>query len=367
MDAPVHLVVDEAPSFAPQLVTAGPTRANQVVYGGQGPVLLFNRDPDTTVYLGDEGTDPGDSTVHILDPLGVLVFDGKADVWAITATGTGSAVVQCTPGGLSTQASPAEIALQIAETGIGSPIPAVVAAPVQVATVGNPFGPTSYTFPIGGAYQLVLSANNPANACMVDLVINHLDALGNVVYTEDYTVGLGALGNFSPVIVRGNLEGKTLQISGQLATGAQINAYGFATGPFTGTGLVMGVYSLGQSLSPPTPKIIPSNTTAGILGAFQAVSLGAGLSSGTVPLFAYLGTVKWDVFTATAANGRASIQFFKVATGTTAQSVFRIQNDGKVSDWEEVECIGMLGALQVTNEAAGTVSVTSHVIAKEFI
>lgn len=361
------VVNGSAPSFGAQLVTVLPTVGRQVVYGGQGPVLLSNRDPLTPVYLGDEGTDPGDTTVHILDPLGTVSLDGAADVWAITAAGSAAAIVQATPGGISTQASPAEIALQIQLAGIGSPIPAVVAAPVQVATVGNPFGPISYTFPIGGAYQLVMQANNPNSACMVDLVINHLDTLGNVVYTEDYTVGLGALGNFSQVIVRGNLEGKTLQISGQLATGAQINAYNFIGGPYVGTGLVMGVYSLGQSLSPPTPKIIPSNTTAGILGAFQATSLGAGLSSGLLPLFSYMGTVKWDVFTAVAGNGRASLQFFKVATGTAPQSVFRIQNDGKVSDWEEVECIGMLPALQVTNEAAGTVSVTSHVIAKEFI
>jgi len=78
--------------------------------------VLFNRDPLITVYLGAEGSTPGDATVHILDPLGTVALDGKADVWAITAAGT--AVVQATPGATGPTASPAQIAEQIALKGI---------------------------------------------------------------------------------------------------------------------------------------------------------------------------------------------------------------------------------------------------------
>lgn len=349
----------------PRLIDVGAFRPVPIAYASDGVVLLRNRDELTTVYLGDEGSEPGNQDVHVLDPLGTLSLDGSRDWWGITAAGT--AIVQATPGATDSQVSALQIAEQISLSGISSAVPALISAPALVAGVGASFGPLTFTFPTGAAYQLVLTANTPANACWADLTISHVDSTGTTVYEEDYSVGLGSLGNFSPVIVRGNLVGRQLKISGTVATGAQINALPFGTGPFTGTGLVMSVYSLAQALSPPTPKIVPSNTTSGILAAFQALSLGAGLSSIVVPVFSYMGTAKWDVFTAVAGNGRASVQFFKVATAATPQGVWRIQNDGKVAMWEEVEMIGLLGGFQITNQAAGTVSVTSHLVAKEFI
>jgi hypothetical protein len=105
-----------ARAFAPQLITVTAGDSRQVAYAGGGPVVLFNRDPLVTVYLADEGTSPGDATVHILDPLGSVALDGQADVWAITAAGT--AIVQATPGATSPTASPAQIAEQIALKGI---------------------------------------------------------------------------------------------------------------------------------------------------------------------------------------------------------------------------------------------------------
>jgi hypothetical protein len=104
-----------AKAFSPQLVLTGAAEPKPLAYAG-GPVVLFNRDPLVTVYLGDEGSTPGDSSVHILDPLGTVALDGSADVWGITAAGT--AIVQVTPGATSPQASPAQIAEQIALVGI---------------------------------------------------------------------------------------------------------------------------------------------------------------------------------------------------------------------------------------------------------
>lgn len=350
----------------PRLIDVISARAVPIAYGSDGSALLRNRDELVTVYLGDEGMSPGDTGVHVLDPLGTLSVDGTRDWWGITDTGK-TAIVQSTPGATDSNVSPAQIAEQISLSGISSAVPQLIAAPVLVAGVGASFGPTSYTFPTGAAYQLVLTANTPANACWADLRIEHLDSLGTSIYEEDYSVGLGSLGNFSPVIVRGNLCGRQLRISGTVATGAQINALPFGTGPFTGTGLVMGVYAIAQALSPPTPKIIPCNTTAGILQGFQAISLGAGLSSIVVPMFTYMGRAKWDAFSATAGNARGSIQFFKVATAATPQSVFRIQNDGKVSMWEEIEMLGMLAGFQVTNQGAAIANITGHVFAAEYI
>jgi hypothetical protein len=350
---------------APRLIGVGSQRAVPIAYQSDGAVLLFNRDELATVYLGDEGIAPGDADVHVLDPLGTLSLDGSRDWWGITDSA--AALVQSTPGATNSTPSAAAIAGQIALSGISSPVPQLIAAPVLVGGVGVSFGPTVYTFPTGAAYQLVLTANTPSNACWADIRIEHLDSLGTSIYEEDYSVGLGSLGNFSPVIVRGNLCGRQLRISGTVATGAQINALPFGNGPFTGTGLIMGVYAIAQALSPPTPKIIPCNTTAGILQGFQAISLGAGASSIVVPMFTYMGRAKWDAFSATAGNARGSIQFFKVSSAATPQSVLRIQNDGKVSMWEEIEMLGMLAGFQVTNQGAATANITGHVFAAEYI
>jgi hypothetical protein len=350
----------------PQLIGVQAQRAVPIAYRSDGSVLLRNRSETATVYLGDEGIAPGGSAVHVLDPLGTLSLDGSRDWWGVTDTGA-VAIVQATPGATDSNVSPAQIAEQISLSGISSAVPQLISAPQLVAGVGASFGPTVFTFLTGAAYQLVLTPNTPANACWSDIRIEHLDSLGTSIYEEDFSVGLGSLGNFSPVIVRGNLVGRQLRISGTVATGAQINALPFGTGPFTGTGLIMGVYSLAQALSPPTPKIIPCNTTAGILQGFQALSLGAGLSSIVVPMFTYAGLAKWDAFSATAGNARASIQFFKVATAATPQSVLRIQNDGKVAMWEEIEMLGMLAGFQVTNQGAATANITSHVFAAEYI
>lgn len=325
---------------------------------------VYNGDLTNVLLISQQQT-PQPSNSLPVQPLTNATATGRGPWYASAQSGSIASVTVSPSAQLSP--SPGQVAAQISLSGLSSAVPSLISAPALVGGVGVTFGPLPFTFLTGAAYQLVFTANTPANACMADITIKHLDSAGTVVYEEDYTIGLGSLGNFSPVIVRGNLCGKTIQVSGTVATGAQINALPFGTGPFTGTGLVMGVYSLAQPLSPPTPKIIPSNTTSGILAAFQALSLGAGASSIVVPVFSYMGTAIWDVFTAVAGNGRASVQFFKVATGATPQGVWRIQNDGKVADWEEVEMIGLLGGFQVTNQAAGVVAVTSHLVAKEFI
>jgi hypothetical protein len=204
-------------------------------------------------------------------------------------------------------------------------------------------------------------------AAVADITVKHLDVNSNVVYSEIFTVAVGSIGNFAPVIYRGNLQANQLQISGQVCSQAYLTALPADNGPFTLTGLNMGVYSLGTALANTSPKMVPSNTTQGTLQSFQAVSLGAGLSGARVSVFSYAGRMKWDVFSATAGNARAAINYFTVAGGATAQQVFRMQNDGTVSNVQEWVSPAMLGIMQVTNEGAATASITSHATMVDYI
>lgn len=336
----------------------------QIANAGTESFNVYNGDTTNVLLVSQQQTPQQSSSIPV-QPLTNATITGRGAWYASAQSGKVSSVTVSSSAQLSP--SPAQIAAQIALSGVSSAVPALIAAPVLVAGVGATFGPTIYSFPFGAAYMLVCNANTPTNACWADIRIQHLDTSGNVVYEEDYSVGIGSLGNFSPVIIRGNLEGNRLQISGTVATGAQINALPFGNGPFTGTGLILGVYSLAQAITPATPKIIPSNTTSGILQSFQALNLAAGTSSIVVPAFAYMGRVKWHTFSANPGNARASCQFFTVANGPSPNLVLRAQNDAMDAKYDEVEFLGQLCGFQVTNQAAAAANITSSIVAGEFI
>src|SRR5882724_894254 len=314
--------------------------------------ILQNLDITDTVWLGtDSGVNAGFGYGSIpLQAGGSVSLDGSVcETWGICSASQAAALIKL-PGGLNYAQGAAAIAAQIAASGLSSSVPTQISAPTLAGAAGNSFGPLPFTFPLGAAYELILTPSNPVNACISDILVEHIDASNNVLYSDQYTVGLGSVGNFSPVIVRGNLQSKFIRVSGRVATTAEINALPMGTGPFTATGLVMAVYSQAFALNPATPKIVPSNTTSGILAGFQATSLGAGLSSISVPVFSYQGAVNWDAFGATAGIARGAIQFFRVANGASPQGVFRIQNDGIVSKWEEITLPGYFATFSVTNQ-----------------
>lgn len=103
-------------------------------YGRKGrPFLLANTSTNVTVYYGE---DLGLSTAQAsqIPPLGSVGLDGQGDVWASTLGG-GTAVLDLIPGGSNWAASPSQIALEIAESGLALD-----------TSVNNPaYGPPTHT------------------------------------------------------------------------------------------------------------------------------------------------------------------------------------------------------------------------------
>lgn len=350
-----------------QTIVIGTTQPIQVAYAGDNPCLLINNDLANSVLIGDDsGLSAGRlSTASVIGPLGTRVLSGDADKWLIAVGAPVSVSVE--PWTEAFGASPSQIAQQIALSGVGSPVPKLISSAASVGGAGAAFGPLNFSFAIGGAYQLRFLPVVAANSCVADITVKHQDTDGNIVYTEVFTVAVGGIGNFAPVLFRGNLQANTLIVSGQICTQAYLTALPADNGPFTITGLSMAVYALGTSLANTSPKMVPSNTTNGILGAFQAVSLGAGLSGARVTMFSYGGRMKWDVFSATAGNARAGISYFTVAGGSAPQEVFRMQNDGGVTNVQEWVTPSMLGIMQPTNEGAATANITTHATMVDYI
>lgn len=177
-----------AADFAPQLVACDPA-GEQLVYAGYGRTLLYNRDPAVTVYLGPEGASVTDKRIHILDPLGTLVVSGKIDLWGLTSAGT--AVVQVTPGAEQPTASPAQIAAQIALSGVS-----LLSRPTVVAKVAATGVAASGTVTLINAapitqtgYEIAVTAQIPAAATVPagDYVLTWTDSVsGQVVSTEKW-------------------------------------------------------------------------------------------------------------------------------------------------------------------------------------
>ena len=253
----------------PRLVTVRSGAAVPVIYASDGPALLRNRDPAVTVYLGDEGMSPGDTATHILDALGTLSVTGDRDWWGITAAG--SAIVQSTPGAVDSNVSPSQIAAQIALSGISSQVPALLLAQQTIAP-NTSFGPINVAFPNGGSYLIVCSTTG-GNSQIADIGIAHVDAQGNQVYFEEFNVGVGGVGNGSPVIIRGNLHAPNLVITGLTCTLPFLNGLGLINGPFTLGPLQFTVYSTALAVAETRPKMIPSNVQGGYLQGIQGVAL----------------------------------------------------------------------------------------------
>jgi hypothetical protein len=360
VSAPQFWQQPPAAGFTPELVTAG-LFAQQVVYGGGGPVLLFNRDPAVTVYLGSEGDTPGDNDLHILDPLGTVALDGGADVFAFTAAGT--AIVQCTPGALSTQASPAEIALQISLSGITSSAPKLLQ---QLGTfaAGATWGPVTVQVPNGGAYMLALTAAGVNGGS--DITVDHLDSAGNVVYEEFFGAIIQSNLTTGPTLVRGNVQGPTLRISGHACNSAFFIA---ATGSvIAASAVTINAYSLPFSLANDVPKVMGAGfgtgTVAGLLLTADGVAVALGVTTpiGIVQPYAGPATIslRQTTLTTTPTNGRLILAFWSmagfIASGAALGSVRFNSNTAQleVQSAYNLPCCLVVAALTNADAAQGT-------------
>jgi hypothetical protein len=224
---------------------------------------------------------------------------------------------------------------------VSCPVPQF-AGSVGTFAVGTTWGPVSIQMPAGGAYLLAVSAVTPANAAAVDITVQHYDPLGNLVYTDFFgAVASGTWGILlamtnGPTMVRGNLYGSTIQISGKVAVSANINAW-LGTSGLVASSVKIVAYSIPLVTADPEPKIfngsaaISANTgltPGGLLVSFDNVLLNPGVDSNDTPLIPYSGPaiLSWEStgISTSPGNARFIILGYTVANGPT--SVYQIRH-----------------------------------------
>lgn len=287
-------------------------------------ILVANNDIVNPISVGQSGSvsSGGGDTVQIA-PLGTMSFPANRDLWFLTTGPTVQFFI--IPDGTSWTPSPVQIAQQNALAGIGTSVPRIVLA-TQIIGSNTAFGPFDVTFPFGGSYEIACD-NLGLNSQVADITVKHLDQNDVNIYTENYTVAIGAVGNNNPVIVRGNLQGSKLRITGLTCTSAYMNALGLITGPFTAGNLNLTVYGTSLQIAETRPKMAPSNVQGGILQEIEGVALLAGASQGPVQMPSYAGRAIMDAFSP-GTLARGTIQGFKVVTGATPQFTYRLNQIG---------------------------------------
>lgn len=217
--------------------------------------------------------------------------------------------------------------------------PAVSPAPVTFLAAKGPFGagaawgPFTVNVPSGGSYHLAIFPANTNQFVCTDIVVSHLDSRG-IPTMQDFFGGVlagnalpGLQGNCNAAVVRGNLYGNALQISGTAAASAFLNAVvpGHA---FTATGLLMNIYSTPFSLADPQPHVSSaasdvnsflSTTPQGLLAVINAGPVAAGGVIGPFPVLAHAGPVTLEIEqegVTTGTNMLLTLNAYSVANGS---------------------------------------------------
>lgn len=303
-----------------QVITVNALNPGTVLVSkGDGATLIINMDFTTTLWLSRNvsviAARPQDSIP--LAPQASITVDGTDDVFGITTGPTIS--VSLIPGGFNYSPSPAQVATQIALSGINSAAPKFLQT-LGTFAVGATWGPINVAMPSGGAYMITVGA--AASTAGTDVTVDHLDATGNVVYEEFF----GAVSNIffggaiAPTIIRGNVQGVTLRIKGQVCSAAFFST---ASGIIGGQSVTLNVYSLPFALANDIPKIITAGfgsgvtAAAGLLLSVDSLAVAFGVTSIPSPnVTPYAGPVTVS-FRATgvtvAANGRLNLNFWSMA------------------------------------------------------
>lgn len=323
--------------------------------GGDGPVLIVNRDLTNSALIGwDSSVNPTEST--LLDPLGSQAFDGKQDLY-ITAV-TGQPQIQVIPGGTQWAPSPAQVAAQINTLGLmkdttgqtinttaGGTTTAVNGVPLGISNTGVPllnkannllnsgaigigsgggthvFGPVSVT-QIGYEFFInVLDSAAGNTNPFVQIDMSWTDsATGQVVAQERWTLASGvSSGSGQPYFGTGPSKGDTLtitatnngttQVTVQVALNQHSRIYQRDDWRnITPSGGVNGFTN-------------PNGDPAGsILAAFSFNINAATTATRLIPLYA--GLVTWSINPTTASTFQMSIHTQDQSGGLANSSIF---------------------------------------------
>lgn len=200
---------------------------------------------------------------------------------------------------------------------IGHPdfLAAVAPSPPQFIQALGPFGtgsnwgPVNVQVPTGGSYHLAIFPTIGADFMCTDVIISHLDSRGIPTW-QDFFGGVlagnglaGLQANCNAAVVRGNIYGSTLQISGTCASSAYLNAVipGHA---FTASGLNLNVYTTPFALADPQPHVAAaaaninsflSQTPQTFLAMMSAAVVNFGTTFGPLPVLTYAGPATVEI------------------------------------------------------------------------
>jgi hypothetical protein len=143
-----------------QTITVTP-RAQVLVNAGDGPCLVFNNDLLNTIYVGEDiGITATQPNVAQIAPLAYVAFDGRDTKWFCTGTGL-TAQASVMPGALTTSASPALIAEQIALSGVPLLPQDTLLGSIDSLLTVVPGNTTLYSGPVPGiSYAISIDALN---------------------------------------------------------------------------------------------------------------------------------------------------------------------------------------------------------------
>lgn len=190
-----------------------------------------------------------------------------------------------------------------------SPAPPQFIQPLGPFGPGGSFAPVSVQVPTGGSYHLAIFPTDNTKFCCTDITVSHLDSRGIPTW-QDFFGGVlcgngipGLQGNCNAAILRGNIYGNTLQISGTAASSAFLNAVipGHA---FTAVGMNINVYTTPFALADPQPHVAASAaninsflsvTPQGLLAVISAAAVNFGTTLGPAPFLAYAGPATLEI------------------------------------------------------------------------
>jgi hypothetical protein len=211
------------------------------------------------------------------------------------------------------------------------------------------YGPFTIDVTSGGAYILALSAQQAANLGMADVTVEHFDVAGNLVYTDIFgAVPYGGTGTTviqmsGPTILRGNIYGSSLQITGAVASSAYLIAVTGKAG-LVASNLDINVYILPSGLSDPEPKMMNGSvslgaatfpTPGGLLLGFSGLNIPLSSNSGPLVCAPYSGPVTLQyVFSGggfVANDCIVQLLFYTVAAGSGAYMNMEFVPAGQVT------------------------------------
>jgi hypothetical protein len=185
-----------------------------------------------------------------------------------------------------------------------TPVAVLVAQDLNVGTGAWTMPDISVTS--GGAYLIAIGAHTLANVVISDVTVQHVDVNGLVIYSDFFGAVMNGNGIPAqltlpnPTILRGNIYGSVLRISGLVATSAQINGIMGVAG-LVASNLDVNVYIIPINLSDPDPRMSNGGANFGgatgispgsLLQVYNGTVIPFGTNTGINPIIPYSGPAK---------------------------------------------------------------------------